>query len=75
MYDNKKINFKEIDRCECCALPVGDETQIYSLCVGNDDLGELGTGFPLFLEFVKYMNYTMFLLSCIYFIPMAYWTY
>jgi len=54
---------------------VPDDDAKYSICVKNRELGVLGTGFPLFFEFVKYMNCMMFLLSLIYFVPMAYWTY
>jgi hypothetical protein len=75
VYDHKKMNLQEIDRCECCALPLADVTHKYPLCVENYELGQLGTGFPLFFDFIKYMNYTLFLLSVIYFIPMAVWTY
>lgn len=45
------------------------------MCIDNSELGNLGTGYPLFFDFVKYINYIMFLLSLIYFIPMAVWTY
>jgi hypothetical protein len=57
--------------CPCCQMPYVDDTHKYSLCADNNELGELGPGFPLFFQFQKYLSGLMLLLSIVYFLPCA----
>jgi len=57
--------------CKCCQMPYVEDDQMYSLCSDNGELGELGAGFPLFFQFVKYICILMFILSVTYFLPCA----
>ena len=57
--------------CPCCQMPYVEDDKMYPLCEPNESLGELGSGFPLFFEFIKYMGYFMLVLTIIYFIPAA----
>ena len=48
----------------------GSETSnYYSLLTETEDLGEMGPGYPMFLELIKQIGYTMLLLVIIYMIP------
>ena len=55
--------------CPCCQLPYPDEEHFFGLCSPNSTLGDLGPGFPLFFEFLKYNIYLLLFLSFAYFIP------
>jgi hypothetical protein len=56
--------------CPCCQLPYPDEeSSFFGLCSKNTDLGDLGPGFPLLFEFLKYNIYLLFFLTLVYFIP------
>ena len=61
--------------CKCCQMTFPTEDNLYSICADNIDLGELGPGFPLFFEFVKYLCYLMLVLTIVYFLPCAYLIY
>lgn len=61
--------------CKCCQMTFPTEDNLYSICADNIELGELGPGFPLFFEFVKYLCYLMFVLTIVYFLPCAYLIY
>ena len=47
------------------------EEQLYPICGDNIDMGEMGAGYPLFFEFLKYNAYLLLLLCVVYFIPTA----
>lgn len=55
--------------CHCCQrqIPNMDE-DLYSLW-NNLDLGELGEGFPILFQLMKYINWTLLLMIIFYFIP------
>ena len=57
--------------CLCCQMPYVEDDQLYPICSSNEELGELGPGFPLFFQFIKYLCYLMLILTVIYFIPAA----
>ena len=50
-------------------MPYVEDDQMYGICEPNHTLGDLGPGFPLFFEFIKYMGYLMLALTLIYFLP------
>lgn len=57
--------------CKCSNKVVPTPDQLYPLCGDNVDMGEMGAGYPLFFEFLKYNAYLFLLLSIVYFIPTA----
>lgn len=57
--------------CPCCQLPYVEDENFFRLCVDNTNLGDLGPGFPLFFIFMKYLTIYLFILTLIYFLPMA----
>ena len=51
-------------------VPKGSEfSNYYSMFTPNRELGELGPGYPMFLELIKQVGRVMFVLGIIYFIP------
>jgi drug/metabolite transporter superfamily protein YnfA len=67
------LNFENPDSyCQCCHLPIPTEEQMYPICVANKELGDLGPGFPLFFIFMKYLAVYLFILTLIFFLPMAF---
>ena len=52
-----------IDVCDCCGYPV--ENQLIPVCCQNKDLLFLGSGFPLFFEFMKYGIAMLFMIMLI----------
>lgn len=44
---------------------------MYGICDPNYTLGDLGPGFPMFFEFIKYMGYLFLLLTLVFFLPTA----
>lgn len=56
-------------------MPFPEPEHFFPLCVDNMDLGALGSGFPLFFEFIKYVSYLMLLLSLVLFVPAEYMIY
>ena len=61
--------------CPCCQMPYIEDEHRYALCTSNMDLGEMGPGFPLFFQLVKYLGGLMFLLTLFYFLPSAAYMY
>lgn len=59
----------EDNKCFCCQQVVPTDDQLYPLNGDNVDMGEMGAGYPLFFEFLKYNTYLFLLLSVVYFIP------
>ena len=57
--------------CKCSNKVVPTPDQLYPLCGDNVDMGEMGAGYPLFFEFLKYNAYLFLLLTLIYSIPTA----
>ena len=57
--------------CKCCHLPFPNEDDLYPICSQNIDLGDLGAGFPLFFEFMRYLCFYLFIITAIYFVPVA----
>jgi hypothetical protein len=55
--------------CICCQMPYVEDDQLYGVCEDNHTLGDLGPGFPMFFEFIKYTGYMLFFLTLIYFVP------
>ena len=52
-------------------MPIPSDEAFYSVCDSNEKLGELGPGFPLFFEFIKYVTYLLLILCIVYFLPAA----
>ena len=52
-----------IDVCDCCGYPV--ENRLIPICCTNKDLLFLGSGFPLFFEFMKYGIGMLFMIMLI----------
>jgi hypothetical protein len=50
-------------------MPYVTDDDRFSLCTENTNLGELGPGFPLFFQFMKYISGLMVGLTIVYFIP------
>lgn len=50
-------------------MPYITDENRYPLCSSNKDLGELGPGYPLFLEFIKYLVYLMLFITFLFYIP------
>jgi capsule polysaccharide export protein KpsE/RkpR len=44
---------------------------LYPICSPNIDLGDLGAGFPLFFEFMRYLCIYLFIITALYFVPVA----
>lgn len=63
---------KEDTYCLCCQKAYPDESAFFGLCCSNEDLQVIGTGYPLLFEFIKYIGILMFILTIIYFGPVAY---
>lgn len=52
-----------------------EKSNYFSLWTSTKDLGEMGPGYPMFLELIKQIGLTMLLLAVIYFIPAAIFIY
>jgi hypothetical protein len=39
--------------CPCCNLPL--EADLFPMCVNSQDLGELGSGFSLYYDLIKWL--------------------
>ena len=50
-------------------IPNTDCTDYYDLNANNRELKDLGSGFPLYFQFMEYLSYQMLILTIIYFIP------
>ena len=50
-------------------MPYATDDQLYGICEPNHTLGDMGPGFPLFFEFIKYLGYLMLALTLVYFLP------
>ena len=59
------------NKCKCCQQVVPEADQLYPLCGDNIDMGEMGAGYPLFFEFLRYCCYLLLLLFVVYFLPTA----
>ena len=59
-------------------MPIPKDEDKFPTNAKNTDLGNLGPGFPLYYEFMKYLCYLMLYLTITYFIPYAviiFWAY
>ena len=54
---------EDVEKCECCGYPI--EGAPFKMCVSAKELIDLGVGFPLYFQFIKYV----FLLFFFGFIP------
>ena len=52
-----------------------EESNYYSLWTATKDLGEMGPGYPMFLELIKQIGVTLLIIAIIYFIPAAIFIY
>ena len=79
---NTVLNFDDKSSyCQCCMMPFPDtdpeiskgseNSNYYPLCTDTKNLGEMGPGYPMFLELIKQIGLTMLILAIIYFIPAA----
>lgn len=59
------------NRCKFSGNYVPSEDQLYPLCGDNIEMGEMGAGYPLFFEFLKWCAYLLSLLCVVYFLPTA----
>jgi hypothetical protein len=64
---NLNVNDKVI--CKCCSQVDPTEDHLYSLSVKNNELGELGPGFPLLFDLMKQVIILLLILTIIYFVP------
>ena len=55
--------------CPCCDLTYPDKSHRYNLCVRNIELGTLGPGIPLLMDFIRYSTILMAILTFTYFFP------
>ena len=73
--DASKANlpYSEDTHCQCCQRQIPEYDDMYDLYGegSNTRLGELGEGFPLMLQLVKYITWLLLFLSLIYFVPAA----
>ena len=63
IYDTERDDF-----CHCCKRHIPSKDELYSL---NDNLilGELGEGFPIVFQLMKYLNYILLGQMIFYFVP------
>ena len=65
-----EIDFNNHDTfCICCNLPYPTRKSYFPLCISNMMLGDLGPGFPLLFQFIKYNAILLTILTIIYFLP------
>jgi hypothetical protein len=57
--------------CLCCNQPHPEEENFKPLACANSELGEMGPGYPLYLELMKKVGYLMLFLTLIYSVPSA----
>ena len=56
-----------LTKCKCCQYPI--ETEDFKLTCDPDELGQLGSAFPLYYHFLKYMIIILAIATCISAIP------
>ena len=61
--------------CICCNLPHPEAENFKGLTCANSELGEMGPGYPLYLELIKKVGWLMLFLTIIYSVPAAYLMY
>ena len=61
--------------CICCHLPHPEDEHFKSLACANTELGEMGPGYPLYLELIKKVAWLMLFLTFFYAIPSGYLIY
>ena len=66
-----EVNATDKNFCICCHLPYPEDKHFYSVCCDNKELGDMGPGYPLLLEFIKRVGILLFILTIIYFLPVA----
>ena len=71
VHSNSHICRNEDNICKCCQLSYPDEDgkDLFKIVVDNDKLIDLGPGFPLYFQFMKYLCYLLVFQSLAYFIP------
>ena len=47
------VEREDVEKCECCGYPV--EGDPFKMCVSAKELIDLGIGFPLYFQFIKYV--------------------
>jgi hypothetical protein len=52
-------------------MPHPKDDDLYEICTNNINLGDLGPGFPLFFEFMRYLVIYLLILTMLYFVPVA----
>ena len=58
--------------CICCHLPHPEDENFKSLACANSELGEMGPGYPLYLELIKKVSWLMLFLTIFYAVPSGY---
>lgn len=70
--DQTILNFADKSTyCICCHMPFPDNEDYFSLCCSNSELAIIGSGYPLLFELMKQISILMFVLTIIYFLPVA----
>ena len=65
------LDSHNIEKCNCCQLPVPHKHHYFSCFDDEMDFGQMGApGFPLFFELNKQIGLLFFLLLLAYFVPM-----
>ena len=63
-YDEKTLLQKKENNdslvCQCCNMPTSKLVKKFRICVNTDKLDILGSGFPLYFSFKRYIFYMLF---------------
>lgn len=74
--DASKTNkpYSDDTHCLCCQKEIPTEDHFYSLfgSGSNTQLGELGEGFPILFQLMKYLTYLLLFFTVIFFIPVSF---
>ena len=57
--------------CPCCQMPYPEDEHFFSIWDENEELGDLGEGFPVFFYLIKYITWLLVVLCVVYFLPMV----
>ena len=74
--DQTTLNFGDKNSyCICCHQPFPANEDYFSLCCSNSELAIIGSGYPLLFELMKHIAILMFVLTILYFLPVAFMIY
>jgi len=63
------------DYCICCNLPHPTGENFKSVTCANSELGEMGPGYPMYLELIKKIGWLMLFLTIVFALPSGYLIY